>query len=49
MDESAIIDELKAFSKREDWQNTIAGYAFAYARKIRKDYQQYLRDYEQGL
>lgn len=49
MDGSAIIDQLKAFGQREDWQDKIASYAFAYAGKIRNDYRQYLRDYKRGV
>jgi uncharacterized protein (DUF2252 family) len=49
MDGSAIIDKLKAFGKKDDWQEKVASYAFSYAAKTRNDYRQYLRDYKRGL
>ena len=48
MDGSAIIDELKAFGSREDWQEIVLTYAYTYARKVKKDYRQYLKDYRSG-
>ena len=48
MDGSAIIDELKAFAKKEGWQEQVLEYAVKYAAKVKNDYRNYLREYKRG-
>lgn len=49
MDGSATIDELKAFGcKLDTWQKPVLDYALAYAARVKKDYAQFIRDYERG-
>jgi uncharacterized protein (DUF2252 family) len=49
MQGSANIDDLMAFGKDEGWQEAVVDYALKYARKVKKDYRQYLRDFKNGL
>ena len=49
MNGSAIIDELKAFGEDTEWQEHLLEFAFKYAKKVKKDYKQYLSDYKKGV
>ncbi len=49
MNGSAIIDELKTFGAGSEWQEPLLKYCFKYAGKVKKDYQQYLDDYKNGV
>jgi uncharacterized protein (DUF2252 family) len=49
MQGSANIDDLVAFGKDEGWQEAVLDYAVKYARKVKKDYRQYLRDFKNGV
>lgn len=49
MNGSETIDELKAFGCNvSDWQDSVLDYAHGYASRVKKDYQQFLRDYERN-
>lgn len=50
MNGSAIIDELKAFGERKaEWQEPVLDYAKKYAAQVKKDYQQFMKDYSSGV
>jgi uncharacterized protein (DUF2252 family) len=49
MQGSGNIDDLAAFGKDENWQEAVLDYAIHYARKVKKDYQQFLNDYKKGV
>lgn len=49
MQGSGNIDELSAFGKDEGWQKAVLDYAVKYAWKVKNDYRQYLKDYNEGL
>jgi len=46
---SATIDELSAFGENGEWQQRVIDYALKYGKKIKKDYQEYLRAYNKGV
>jgi uncharacterized protein (DUF2252 family) len=48
MQGSGNIDELTAFGKDEGWQEAVLDYALSYARKVKKDHRQFVRDYKNG-
>jgi uncharacterized protein (DUF2252 family) len=45
---SAIIDELIAFGNDSKWHQGIIDYAKAYAKVVKKDYKEFLKDFKQG-
>jgi len=49
MNGSATIDDLKAFAADTGWQQLLLDYAFKYAKKTKQYYNQYLKDYENGV
>ena len=46
---SSIIDDLSAFGKSEDWQPVLLDYAMKYARKVKHDYGEFLKNYKMGV
>lgn len=46
---SSIIDDLSAFGASNDWQEAVIDYSMKYAKKVNRDYQQYLKDYKKGV
>ena len=46
---SSIIDELSAFGQSQQWQQPLLDYALTYAKKVKKDYRQYVKDYARGV
>lgn len=46
---SAIADDLIAFGKDTSWHNGLLEYALGYAKKVKQDYANFLRDYDGGL
>jgi len=46
---SSIIDELSAFGQSPDWQEALVDYARHYAKKVKADYRQFVRDYKKGI
>ncbi|HXS37903.1 MAG TPA: DUF2252 family protein [Flavipsychrobacter sp.] len=49
MQGSGNIDDLCAFGKDEGWQQRVLDYAEEYAAHVSKDYQQFVKEYKQGL
>jgi len=45
MNGSAITDDLIAFGARQDWQEFVVNYAKEYAEQVRRDFQQFRKDY----
>ena len=45
---AAVADELIVFGQNLQWQEAVLEYAQQYAKKVRKDYQQYLKDHKKG-
>ncbi len=46
---SSIIDDLSAFGASDEWQEAVIDYSMKYAKKVNRDYQQYLKDYKKGV
>jgi uncharacterized protein (DUF2252 family) len=46
---SSIIDDLSAFGTSADWQPEVLDYALKYAKKVKKDYEQFVSDYKKGV
>ncbi|HLX93538.1 MAG TPA: DUF2252 family protein [Puia sp.] len=46
---SAIADELIAFGKDATWQKPLIEYAKSYAAQVKKDYRDFVNDYNKGL
>ena len=46
---SSIIDDYSAFGQSDDWQNEVIKYAFHYAKQVKKDYAQFVKDYKKGV
>jgi len=46
---SSIIDDLSAFGKSDEWQPVLLDYAKQYAKKVKDDYNEFLRDYKKGV
>lgn len=46
---AVVADELIAFGEKEDWQNEIIEYAFAYVETIKKDYKDFKTDVKIGV
>lgn len=46
---SSNIDDLSAFGKAVEWQQPLIDFSLKYAQKVKKDYRQYLKDYEKGI
>jgi uncharacterized protein (DUF2252 family) len=46
---SSIIDDLSAFGKSDEWQPVLLDYAKQYAKKVKDDYEEFLRDYKKGV
>ena len=46
---SANADELIAFGKNDQWQETILNYAINYAHEVKKYYIHFLKDYKSGI
>jgi|SRR6185503_13795236 len=46
---SSIIDELSAFGQSQQWQQPLLDYALEYAKQVKKDYRQYVKDYARGV
>jgi len=49
MNGSQNADDLKAFGKRKGWQKSILRYAENYARKVKTDYRQFVKEYNAGI
>ncbi|WCT11970.1 DUF2252 domain-containing protein [Mucilaginibacter jinjuensis] len=49
MDGTAPIDDLIAFAKEPDWQDYLVTYAQKYAGQIKTYYQEFLKDFENGV
>ena len=49
MQGSAIIDELIAFGKTTNWQETILKYAMDYSKQVIIDFDQFVSDYNKGV
>jgi uncharacterized protein (DUF2252 family) len=49
MQGSSIIDDLSAFGKSDKWQQAVLDYSMKYAQKVKRDYQQYLKDFKNGV
>jgi len=49
MDSTAPIDDLIAFAKEPDWQSYLVNYAHNYAQQIKAYYQEFLKDFKQGV
>jgi uncharacterized protein (DUF2252 family) len=45
---SATADELIAFGMNDQWQQVILDYAMGYAKKVKKDYATFVKDYKKG-
>lgn len=45
---SAIIDELMQFGKSDQWQEALITYAEQYTKKVKRDFQQYSKAYQNG-
>ena len=45
---AAVADELIAFGLATHWQQPVLDYALTYAKKVKKDYQSFLKDYKRG-
>ena len=48
-DGSAITDEMKVFGHHEGWQEEKLNYAQQYATKVKHDYGQFIKDFENGV
>lgn len=46
---SATADEFIAYGQNNQWQETILHYAMAYAKKVKKDYSSYVKQYKKGI
>ncbi len=46
---SSIIDDLSAFGRSDKWQQAVLDYSMKYAQKVKRDYQQYLKDFKSGV
>jgi uncharacterized protein (DUF2252 family) len=46
---SSIIDDLSAFGKSDEWQPVLLDYAIKYAKKVKQDYGEFLRDYKKSV
>jgi uncharacterized protein (DUF2252 family) len=46
---SAIADDLIAFGKDVHWQQSLIGYASAYAKQVKKDFSNYSKDFTKGI
>ena len=46
---SAIIDDLSAFGKQDNWHRPLLDYAAAYSKQVFKDYKQFAADYKKGV
>ena len=46
---SAIADDLIAFGKDVHWQQSVIDYASAYAKQVKKDFSNYLKDFKKGI
>ncbi|WP_259070248.1 DUF2252 domain-containing protein [Mucilaginibacter sp. X4EP1] len=46
---SSNIDDLSAFGTSSDWQPEVLNYALKYAKQVKKDYDQFTRDYKKGV
>ncbi|TWJ00847.1 uncharacterized protein (DUF2252 family) [Mucilaginibacter frigoritolerans] len=46
---SSNIDDLSAFGTSAEWQQEVLGYALKYAKKVKKDYEQFVKDYKNGV
>ena len=46
---SSNIDDLSAFGLSQDWQEGVINYAQKYAEKVKRDYQQFMKDYKKGV
>jgi uncharacterized protein (DUF2252 family) len=49
MQGSSIIDDLSAFGRSDKWQQSVLDYSMKYAQKVKRDYQQYLKDFKNGV
>jgi uncharacterized protein (DUF2252 family) len=45
---SAIIDELIAYGEDTEWQQVLIDYALKYAKQVKRDYKEYMKDYKKG-
>jgi uncharacterized protein (DUF2252 family) len=45
---SAIIDELIAYGEDTQWHEAILKYAMQYAKQVKRDYKEYMKDYNKG-
>jgi len=45
---AAVADELIAFGSETSWQQPLLDYALNYAKKVKKDYQSFLKEYKRG-
>jgi len=46
---SATADELIAFGEQHEWQETVLNYSVDYAKKIKRDYAAFVKDYKKGM
>jgi uncharacterized protein (DUF2252 family) len=46
---SSIIDDLSAFGSSNDWQEDVLDYALKYAQKVKRDYRQFVKDYQRSV
>jgi uncharacterized protein (DUF2252 family) len=46
---SSIIDDLSAFGKSDEWQPVVLDYCLKYAQKVKRDYEQYVKEYKKGV
>jgi len=46
---SASADELIAFGQNDQWQEAILKYALGYAKKVKKDYASFVKQYKKGV
>jgi len=46
---SSIIDDLSAFGTSAEWQPEVLDYALKYAKQVKKDYEQFVKDYKKGV
>jgi uncharacterized protein (DUF2252 family) len=46
---SSIIDDLSAFGTSAEWQPEVLDYALKYAKRVKKDYEQFVKEYKKGI
>ena len=46
---SATVDEFIAYGENNQWQEAILAYSMSYAKKVKKDYSSYVKQYKKGI